>query len=305
MASPSDEGDSTPRQHSENQSPRTEPITASLFVTCIVDQFYPDVGESTVRVLRGLGVDVAFPEGQTCCGQPAYNAGYVSLAADAARRTLDAFRGTRYVVVPSGSCAAMVKVFYPELLSGDPAAMAEAHDLADRTYELSQFIVDVLGQAADPLLPADASVRPLPQPAGEGWDGVLRMAEAAVMQGSLSPMERVLKVTYHEGCHLRRELGAVTQPRTLVESLPGVALTEMEYPDECCGFGGAFSVKFADISGAMLADKLDRIEATGADAVVACDSSCLMQIEGGLRKRGSAVRALHLAELLDSRSTSG
>ena len=110
-------------------------------------------------------------------------------------------------------------------------------------------------------------------------------------------------MTYHEGCHLRRELGALTQPRELIGSLPGVSLAEMEYPDECCGFGGTFSVKFADISGAMLADKLDRIEATGADAVVACDSSCLMQIEGGLRKRGSSVRALHLAELLESRST--
>lgn len=241
-------------------------------MTCIVDQFYPEVGESTVRVLRRLGVNVDFPESQTCCGQPAYNAGYVTLAADAARRTLDSFSGTRYVVAPSGSCAAMLKVFYPELFEGDPGALAEARDLAARTYELSQFMVDVLGHPGLGRAPSG---------------------------------EAPTKVTYHEGCHLRRELGALTQPRELIGSLPGVALAEMEYPDECCGFGGTFSVKFADISGAMLADKLDRIEATGADAVVACDSSCLMQIEGGLRKRGSAVRALHLAELLDSRSTSG
>ena len=249
-----------------------EQMKASLFVTCIVDQFYPDVGESAVRVLSRLGVDVDFPEAQTCCGQPAYNAGYTELAVDAARRMLNAFRGTRYVVAPSGSCAAMVKVFYPELLQDDPAALAEARDLTGRTYEMSQFIVDVLGY---------------PQP------------------GSLLSRGKPLKVTYHEGCHLRRELGAVTQPRELIHSLPGVALTEMEHPDECCGFGGTFSVKFADISGAMLTDKLDRIEATEADAVVACDSSCLMQIEGGLRKRRSSVQALHLAELLDSRSMSG
>ena len=270
MASPSDEGEPTPQEQEECQTSKPGPVAASLFVTCIVDQFYPGVGESTVRVLRRLGVDVDFPESQTCCGQPAYNAGYTRLAADAAHRTLDAFRGDRYVVAPSGSCAAMIKVFYPELLEGDPAAKAKAQRLAGRTYELSQFLVDVLGY---------------PNP------------------DSLPSREGPLRVTYHEGCHLRRELGALTQPRKLIRSIPDVELAEMEYPDECCGFGGTFSVKFADISGAMLADKLDRIEATEADAVVACDSSCLMQIEGGLRKRGSSVRALHLAELLNSRTT--
>ncbi len=280
MALPSEEGDPAPRQREEDQPHRTGPVAASLFVTCIVDQFYPDVGESAVRVLRRFGVDVDFPESQTCCGQPAFNAGYTGLAADAALRTLEAFRGARYVVAPSGSCAAMVKVFYPELLRDDPAALAEARDLAARTYELSQYIVDVLGlpDHPHPFEGLRAGSSPLPS------------------------TERGLSVTYHEGCHLRRELGALTQPRELMRSLPDVALAEMEHPDECCGFGGTFSVKFADISGAMLSDKLDRIEATGADAVVACDSSCLMQIEGGLRKRGSAVRALHLAELLDSRA---
>ncbi len=272
MASPSEEGYPTPQPHKESRHTRPELVTASLFVTCIVDQFYPDVGESTVRLLRRLGVDVDFPELQTCCGQPAYNAGFTQMAAEAARGMLNAFSGERYIVAPSGSCAAMVKVFYPELLKDDPKDLAEARNLADRTYELSQFIVDVLG------LPAHSQPKPLPS------------------------TDKGLKVTYHEGCHLRRELGAVTQPRELIRSLPGVELAEMEYPDECCGFGGTFSVKFADISGAMLADKLDRIEATGADAVVACDSSCLMQIEGGLRKRGAPVRALHIAELIDSRA---
>ena len=272
MASPSEEGYPTPKPHKESRHTRPELVTASLFVTCIVDQFYPGVGESTVRLLRRLGVDVDFPESQTCCGQPAYNAGFTQMAAEAARGMLNAFSGERYIVAPSGSCAAMVKVFYPELLRDDPKALAEARNLDDRTYELSQFIVDVLG------LPAHSQPKPLPS------------------------REKGLKVTYHEGCHLRRELGAVTQPRELIRSMPGVELAEMEHPDECCGFGGTFSVKFADISGAMLADKLDRIEATGAEAVVACDSSCLMQIDGGLRKRGAPVRALHIAELLDSRA---
>ena len=272
MASPSEEGYPTPQPHKESRHTRPELITASLFMTCIVDQFYPDVGESTVRLLRRLGVDVDFPESQTCCGQPAYNAGFTQMAAEAARGMLNAFSGERSIVAPSGSCAAMVKVFYPELLRDDPKALAEARNLGDRTYELSQFIVDVLG------LPTYSQPKPLPS------------------------REKGVKVTYHEGCHLRRELGAVTQPRELIRSLPGVELAEMEHPDECCGFGGTFSVKFADISGAMLADKLDRIEATGAEAVVACDSSCLMQIDGGLRKRGAPVRALHIAELLDSRA---
>ena len=272
MASPSEEGYPTPQPHKESRHTRPELVTASLFVTCIVDQFYPGVGESTVRLLRRLGVDVDFPESQTCCGQPAYNAGFTQIAAEAARGMLNAFSGERSIVAPSGSCAAMVKVFYPELLRDDPKALAEARNLGDRTYELSQFIVDVLG------LPTHSQPKPLPS------------------------RERGVKVTYHEGCHLRRELGAVTQPRELIRSLPGVELAEMEHPDECCGFGGTFSVKFADISGAMLADKLDRIEATGAEAVVACDSSCLMQIDGGLRKRGAPVRALHIAELLDSRA---
>ena len=275
MASPSDDQGPANRQPEIHHAPRSEQVRASLFVTCIVDQFYPPVGESAVRVLRGLGVDVDFPEAQTCCGQPAFNAGFTRLAADAARRLLVAFRGGRYVVAPSGSCAAMVKIFYPELLRDEPENHAEARQLADRTYEFSQFIVDVLGRP----YPFDRTASQQPNDDGGA-----------------------AKVTYHEGCHLRRELGAVWQPRSLVRSLPGVELVEMEYPDECCGFGGTFSVKFADISGAMLADKLDRIEATGADAVVACDSSCLMQIEGGLRKRGSTVQTLHLAQLLDSRA---
>ena len=249
-------------------------MQASLFVSCVVDQFFPEVGESTVRVLRRLGVDVDFPEGQTCCGQPAFNSGFWNEAKPLARRVLRQFQGKEYVVVPSGSCASMLRVFYAELFRDEPDALRAAEELAPRVHELSEFIVDVLGVT-------DAS-------------------QIGGRHGS-----SLEKVTYHEGCHLRRELGATTQARVLISSAPGVELVEMEQPDVCCGFGGTFSVKYPDISGAMLADKVDDIGRTGAGAVVACDSSCLMQIGGGLRAKGLSTRAVHLAELLDDGLVTG
>jgi L-lactate dehydrogenase complex protein LldE len=244
-------------------------MQASLFVTCVVDQFYPEVGESTVRVLRRLGVDVDFPPAQTCCGQPAFNSGFWSDAKPLARRFLKTFRDAPYVVTPSGSCASMVKVFYSELLHDDPALLAQARQIGARVYELSEFIVDVLG-VTDYSAISDAATAPAGQ-----------------------------KVTYHEACHLRRELHVTTQPRTLIRSVPGVELIEMEQAEVCCGFGGTFSVKYPDISGAMLQDKIDFIRKTGADTLVACDSTCLMQIAGGLERQGVGVRTLHLAQLLD------
>ncbi len=253
----------------------TSQVQASLFVTCIVDQFYPQVGESAVRVLRRLGVDVDFPQGQTCCGQPAFNSGFWSDAKPLAQRFLKVFGESRYIVTPSGSCAAMVRVFYRDLLRDDPELLKKADELGSRTYEMSEFIVDVLG--------------------------ITRLKTPAEARAA-SP-ER--KVTYHESCHLRRELGATTQPRTLIASLPDVRLVEMDQADVCCGFGGTFSIKYPDISGAMLQDKIDKIRDTGADAVVACDSSCLMQIAGGLEKQGVSVDALHLAQLLDEATGEG
>ena len=240
-------------------------MKASLFVTCVVDQFYPEIGESTVRVLRRLGVDLDFPEGQTCCGQPAFNSGFRSDARPLARRFLDTFEDAEAVVVPSGSCTAMVRAFYPELFHDDPALAARVDVVAGKTFELTEFIVDVLG------------VTQLPESSG-------------------APKR---SVTYHEGCHLCREIGVTTQPRALIEAAPGVDLVEMEQAEVCCGFGGTFAVKYADISGAMLADKVRNIAGTGADAVVSCDSTCLMQISGGLEKQGMAARPLHVAQLLD------
>ena len=244
-------------------------IKVSLFVTCIVDQFYPEVGESTVRVLRRLGVDVDFPSGQTCCGQPAFNSGFWADAKPVAKRLLKIFPGDRYVVVPSGSCATMIRVFYPELLHDEPGPLAEARELAPRVFELSEFIVDVLGVV---------DIAPYREATG-------------------APDRR--KVTYHEACHLRRELGVTTQPRTLISSVPGVELVEMQQSDVCCGFGGSFSVRYPDISGAMLQDKIDQIRETGAERFVSCDSGCIMHIAGGMERQKVDVRPMHIAELLD------
>ena len=234
-------------------------------MTCVVDQFYPEVGESTVRVLRRLGVDVDFPESQICCGQTAFNAGFWSDARPTARRLLKAFKGDRDVVAPSGSCVSMVRVFYEELFHDEPDTLEQVRAVAPRVYELSEYLVDELGVDS----------------VGDTTAG------------------RPMAVTYHEACHLRRELGATTQARRLIGSLPNVELVEMEQADVCCGFGGAFSIKYPDISGAMLQDKIDNIHKTGAQAVTSCDSTCLMQITGGLQRQGDDVKGLHLAELLD------
>ena len=237
-----------------------------------MDRFWPEVGESTVRVLRSLGIDVRFREAQTCCGQPAFNSGYWSEAKPLARSLLRLFADSEQVVVPSGSCASMIRVFYPELFHDDAEDLAAASALAPRVFELSEYLVDVVGAH---------KLKAPPRPGG------------------------TRQVTYHEACHLRRELGAVTQARSLLESLPGLDLVEMDQAEVCCGFGGTFAVKYADISGAMLRDKVERIEASGADIVTACDASCLMHISGGLEKAGKSVRAMHLAQLADEHLTGG
>jgi L-lactate dehydrogenase complex protein LldE len=244
-------------------------VRASLFVTCIIDRLYPEVGESTVNVLGRLGVDLDFPMAQTCCGQPAFNSGFWSDAKPLARRTIEALQSDRYVVVPSGSCASMIRVFYDELFHDEPQMRNRIASLASRTFELSEFIVDVLG--ISDLSP----------------------------YADVGSTETTRKVTYHEGCHLRRELVATTQPRSLLNSLSSVEVVEMEQSEVCCGFGGTFSVKYPEISGAMLRDKIDFAAATGADALTACDSSCLMHIGGGIEKQGVAIEPLHIVQLLD------
>ncbi len=236
-------------------------MKASLFVTCLVDQFYPEVGESVVKVLRRLDVDVDFPTGQTCCGQPAYNSGFQRQARVQAQRTLDLFQDSEYVVVPSGSCGSMLKVFSPDLFRDDPVLEERAAALAERTYEFSRFLVDVLNVTD----------------------------VGAEYQGT---------VTYHASCHLLRELNTEGQPQELIRAVKGVRYVPMDTAEECCGFGGTFSVKYAHISAAILEGKLRSIEATGADALVACDSGCLMHIAGAMSRRGMHAQPMHLAQLL-------
>jgi L-lactate dehydrogenase complex protein LldE len=182
-----------------------------------------------------------------------------------ARKFLELFEDADEIVVPSGSCAAMIRVFYPELFQDDPAELGKAKRLAPKVFELSEYLVDVLG--------------------------VTKFPENANAPDT--------SVTYHEACHLTRELGATTQARAILSALPGVRLTELDQSEVCCGFGGTFAVKYADISGAMLRDKIERIDSSGAEVVTACDASCLMHIGGGLEKRCSKVRPKHLAELID------
>ena len=244
-------------------------VRASLFVTCIIDQLYPKVGESTVSLLSKIGVEVDFPSAQTCCGQPAFNSGFWSDAKPLARRTIDLLQTDEYIVVPSGSCASMMRVFYAELFHDEPHMQNRIASLASRTFELSEFIVNVLGITdLTPFSDYDDS-------------------------------KPTRKITYHEGCHLRRELGARTQPRALLGSLPGIEIIEMEQSEVCCGFGGTFSIKYPEISGAMLSDKLKFAENTGAEVITACDSSCLMHIGGGIEKQGMTIEPLHLAQVLD------
>jgi L-lactate dehydrogenase complex protein LldE len=236
-------------------------VTASLMITCLNDLFFPEVGLATVRVLGRLGVTVQVPAGQTCCGLPLFNSGYHREAARVAARTVGLFRGAEHVVVPSGSCAWMVKKEYPALVRHHGGPAEDAAALAGRTWELSQFVTGVLG--------------------------VDRVA---------SPFRG--RATYHDSCHLLRGLGEARSPRALLRGIPGAELVELPEADQCCGFGGSFSVRLPEVSTAILERKLDAIEATGARCVVACDAGCLMQMAGGLGRRGSAVRALHLAEVL-------
>ena len=241
---------------------------ADLFVTCIVDQFYPEVGVSVVKVLRRLGVTVGFPKDQTCCGQPVYNTGFTREAHTLAKRVLEQFRDSEYVVVPSGSCAATMRVYYLELFADDPGLLAEAKSLAAKTYEFSEFLVKVLGVD-------DASVC------------------GASHQGT---------ATYHPSCHRLRELGVKEEPRKLLDSVPGLERKELEGAEVCCGFGGTFSVKYPHISEGMVADKVANIQASGAETLVSCDMSCLMNISGLLNRLESDVKVRHLAQILDSDS---
>jgi L-lactate dehydrogenase complex protein LldE len=237
-----------------------------LFVTCLINAFYPEAGMAVVDILERLGVAVQFPTNQTCCGQPAFNGGFWDEARGMARQTLDILAATDGpIVVPSGSCTAMMLHHYPELLAREPAYAAKLEDVSGRIYEFTQFLVDEL-QVTDVGAAGRASV------------------------------------TYHASCHGLRNLNLKTQAKTLLANVTGLELVELTGEETCCGFGGLFAVKMSDISGAMLCRKLDNVAASGADILVGSDVSCLMHMAGGLRKRGSNIQAKYIAELLNQTS---
>lgn len=242
---------------------RSRPV--QLFHTCLVNEIDPGVGMAVVRLLERLGFDVQVPLDQTCCGQPAHNGGFQDDARQVARHTLDVLSRTEGpIVVPSGSCADMLVHQYPHLFEDDPEWLDRARGVAGRCREFSQFVAE---HAA----------------AGPG--------------GRLEA-----RVAYHPSCHLLRGLGVSREPLALVGGVDGATLVEVRDHDECCGFGGLFSVKNAEISSGMLERKIGAIEASGAERVVSCDLGCLLHIGGGLHRIGSRVRAQHLAQFLDEAS---
>ena len=234
--------------------------TTALFVTCLVDQLFPEVGEAAVRLLEGCGRRVEFPAAQTCCGQPAFNMGYAGEARRLGRRMIEIFSPYDEVVAPSGSCASMVRVHLRELFAGDGTWHPRAEALAAKVFELTELLV-----------------REGFDPSGSRFAG---------------------RVAYHASCHLLRELGVRSAPRALLSRVPGVELVEMPDAEVCCGFGGAFSAKMEGLSRAMLDDKLAAFESTGAEVLTATDCGCLMHLGGALVRRRSPLKVLHVAEIL-------
>lgn len=235
-------------------------MKVSLFITCLSDAIYPRVGEAMARLLARYGVSLTFPAIQTCCGQPAYNSGYWKEARESARTILDAFEDSDFVISPSGSCTGMLH-HYDKLFENDPLMRKRAERLRSKSYEFTQFLVQVLG---------------------------------VTDVGATFPH----KVTYHPSCHGSRILGIKDEPIQLMRGVNGMELVPLPFAEDCCGFGGTFAVKMADISGAMVSEKATHVLETEAEVLVGLDMACLMNIAGNLRYRGEPVRVMHLAELL-------
>ena len=246
---------------SESPNSPKKQVTVGLFVTCLVDSFRPQVGFAAVTLLERAGCSVAVPSSQTCCGQPAFNSGDRDHAGSVARPLIDAFADFDYVVAPSGSCAGMIREHMPDLFKDDPHLAEPARALAAKTFELTSFLVDVMGM---PTAIAD-------------YKGT---------------------VTYHDSCSGLRELGVKEQPRRLLKGVDGLTLTELPSAEVCCGFGGTFCVKYPDISNKMVSDKTEDIAATGADTLLAGDLGCLLNMAGKLSREGRPVKAYHVAEIL-------
>lgn len=238
----------------------------SMFIPCTVDLFLPDIGEATASLLRRAGVDPVYHRGQTCCGQPAINSGYRQAAKNAAKHFIELFGNDEAVVSPSGSCVCMVKHHYPELLREEPEWFRRAAELAPRVYELSEYLVDVL--RVDDL--------------------------GAAFRGS---------VAYHESCHVLRGLGVSAQPKRLISAVKGTKLVPMNQGDFCCGFGGEFANHYADISEAMVQDKVQNFLESGADLLILCEPGCLLNIGGYLSRHHPQKKAMHLASFLAQAGT--
>lgn len=236
--------------------------SAQLFVTCLIDTLQPQIGEAVVKVLDRVGIQVKFPLEQTCCGQPAFNAGMRFEAQRMAEHTIQTFeKDPAPVVIPSGSCAAMIRHGYPELFAHDSEWLPRAQKLAARTYEFTEYLVDVLNLT-------DVGAR---------FPG---------------------KATYHSSCHLLRGLGVDSQPRALLANVRDLTLIELPHADECCGFGGVFSVEHPEISAEMLKRKISNLKSTKTPLTIVCDTGCLMHIQGGLHKQSQPQEVLHIAEVL-------
>lgn len=238
-------------------------MKVTLFATCLVDMFQSNAGKATVELLERLGCEIEFPESQVCCGQPAYNSGYVKEAKEAMKSMIDTFIDAEYVVSPSGSCITMFHE-YVHVFKGDPIWEPKAKKLAAKSYELTQFIVDVLKI----------------EDVGARFEG---------------------KVTYHTSCHMTRLLGVKKAPMILLSHVEGLEYTELPGKEQCCGFGGTFSVKMAQISEQMVDEKVLHVEETGAEYLIGADAGCLMNIGGRIDRQGKAIKVLHIAEVLNSR----
>jgi L-lactate dehydrogenase complex protein LldE len=241
------------------------PETVQLFVTCLIDSFFPQIGETMVNVLNRAGVQVDFPFEQTCCGQPAFNAGLRSEARPLARHTIRVFeKTTGPIIIPSGSCATMLRHGYLELFKDEPDWRERSRQLAKRVYEFSEYLVDVRGIT-------NLSAR---------WPG---------------------RLTYHPSCHLLRGLGVDRQPRALLASVMEAEIIELPDREDCCGFGGVFSVVHPELSAEFMKRKIHNIEKTGAPTLVVADAGCLMHIQGGLVRQGKRLNVVHIAEVLNNR----
>jgi L-lactate dehydrogenase complex protein LldE len=238
-------------------------MKVTLFATCIVDMFQSNVGKATVELLERLGCEIDFPESQVCCGQPSYNSGYIKETKEAMKRMIDTFKDAEYIVSPSGSCITMFHE-YQHIFKGDPVWEPKAKKLAEKSFELTQFIVDVLKI----------------EDVGARFEG---------------------SVTYHTSCHMTRLLGVKKAPMILLSNVKGLKFTELPGKEQCCGFGGTFAVKMAQISEQMVDEKVRHVVETGAEYLIGADAACLMNIGGRIDRVGKPIKVMHIAEVLNSR----